>query len=173
MNAIRAIRVPLLVPLALLALGAASFAWADHELPAKVASHFDGQGQPDGWMPREGYLTVMAIIGLLLPLSMVGAGLLTAALPAGSINLPNRDYWLGPERREATVGYIARHMVWLACMALALFIVLNYLVVEGNHETPPRLSNAVWLLLGVFIAGTAAWGVLLALHFSKGPSAAR
>jgi hypothetical protein len=104
---------------------------------------------------------------------MAGTGLLTAVLPTGSINLPNRDYWLGPERRDETVGYIARHMVWLACMAMALFIALNYLVVEGNRAAPSRLSSAVWLLLAAFLVGVAAWSIFLVLHFSKPPSAAR
>jgi hypothetical protein len=172
MKLIKSIRVPLLVLVALEGIGAASLAWAAQELPAKVASHFNAQGLPDGWMSRSQNLSVMGAIGLILPLFILGTGLLTAAIPSGSINLPNRDYWLGPEHRDETVGYIARHMVWLACLAAGLMIALNYAIVEANRANPPHLSNAVWVLLGVFLIGVTIWSVILIMHFAGVPSTA-
>jgi uncharacterized membrane protein len=171
MNTLQSLRAPLLVLLALAGVGAASLVWTAQELPANVASHFDAQGQPNGWMTRTSYLKTMAAIGLLLPLLLVGIGLLTALLPASSINLPHRDYWLAPERRDETVRYMARHMAWLACITMALFIALNYLLVEGNRATPPRLSNAIWLLLVAFLAGVVAWIGVLVRRFSRMPPA--
>ena len=38
------------------------------DLPARIASHFDGGGRPNGWMSRSSYLTplILALIGLFL-----------------------------------------------------------------------------------------------------------
>jgi Protein of unknown function (DUF1648) len=173
MNTLKSIRAPLLVLLVLVGLGAASFVWAAGELPAHVASHFDGQGKANGWMNRDSYLKSMAAIGLAVPLLMVGTGLMIGVLPSGIINLPHRDYWLSPERRGETSRYLARHMAWLACMVLGLFLAVHYLVVEGNRATPPHLSNIVWILLAVFLGFVTVWICVLAVHFSRPSSVAK
>ena len=128
-------RVPLVVWLVLEGIAAGGLVWSAREVPPRVASHFNFQGQADGWMPRETHLEFMGGIGLLLPLFLIGTGLLMGVMPAGSINVPHRDYWLAPERRRETSGYIARHMAWFACAMTAFFIGLNWCVVEANRPT--------------------------------------
>ena len=42
-----------------------------------------------------------------------------AVLPrmmTSAINIPNRDYWLAPARREATLRYIEAHAYWLGSL---------------------------------------------------------
>ncbi len=169
MHLIRAMRVPLVVWLVLEGMAAGGLVWSARELPPGVASHFGAQGQADGWMPRETYLEFMGGIGLLLPLSLLGTGLLIGVMPAGTINLPHRDYWLAPERHRETRGYMARHMAWFACGMTVLFTAINWLVVEGNRSAPPHLTSGIWLLLGLFLAFVVAWLVVLITHFSRVP----
>jgi hypothetical protein len=170
MNLIRAMRVPLIVWLIFEGVAAASLVWSAHELPPRVASHFGAQGQADGWMPRETYLEFMGGIGLLLPLLMLGTGLLMGVMPAGTINIPGRDYWLATERRHETNAYLARQMAWFACAMTAFFIGLNWCVVDGNRHTPARLTNSIWFLLAAFLVFVVAWLVRLVTHFSRVPS---
>ncbi len=139
------------------------------DLPARMASHFDFHGEPDGWMSGGGYLAFMAAFGLTFPLFLPGLFWITRRLPDGAMNLPHREYWLAPERRDETHAYLLRHALWLACMQMLLVIALHLLVVEANRQDPPRLSNAVWGLLFCFIAGIAAWLVTMIRHF--GPPA--
>ena len=112
----------------------------------------------------------MAALLLLFPLFLIGIGLVTSIMPAGSINLPHRDYWLAPERRRETNRYLARHMAWFACAMTAFFIALNWFVVEANRRTPPRLVTSVWFLFGPFLVFVLAWIVVLIAHFSRLPS---
>jgi hypothetical protein len=172
MNTIRAIAVPLVVLLVLEAIAAGGLAWSARELPPRVASHFDIQGQPDGWMSRDSHLKFMAGIGSIVPLFLIGIGLLMGVMPAGSVNLPHRDYWLAPERRRQTNYYLARHTTWFACAMTAFFIGLNWCVVEGNRSTPPHLTSSIWVLLGLFLAFVLAWLIVLITHFSRLPSEA-
>ena len=172
MNVIRAIRVPLVVWLILEGVAAAGLMWSAQELPPRVASHFDFQGQADGWMSRESDLEFMAGLTLLLPILLIGTGLVAPLLPAGSVNVPHRDYWLAPERRRETGLYLARQMAWFACGMTVFSMALNWLLVEANRHTPPRLTNSVWLLLGLFLGFTIAWLVVLVAHFSRMPEEA-
>src|SRR2546427_7634657 len=44
-----------------------------------------------------------------------GLGYVVRFLPVNSINIPNRNYWLAPERRVVTFDFLFRHLLWLAC----------------------------------------------------------
>jgi hypothetical protein len=144
------------------------------ELPARVASHFDFQGRPNDFMGRTGYLFFMAGFGCLFPGLMPGIALFLRRTRA-KLNLPNRDYWLAPERRDETYAYFFRHSLWFAVLSLAFVAGLHQLVIEANAVQPPHLSNSgIGALAGLFLAGIVAWSISLVVHFSRpgdfGPS---
>ena len=80
------------------------------------------------------------------------------------INLPNRDYWLAPERRPQTFGYLRNHAIWLACLVLAFLTVVYYAVLQANTQAEPRLPENMLLLTVGFLALTGAWVVTLLRH---------
>ena len=84
------------------------------------------------------------------------------------MNIPNREYWLAPQRREATAAYVGRHGKRFA-VALALFLTyIHGLVVQANAHHPPVLSQpAVLGGLGVFLVAIALWGWALHARFGK------
>jgi hypothetical protein len=69
--------------------------------PAQMASYFNFQGNPDGFMPKFQFFVSQIQVALVV----IGLGLLMQLLvliiPARWINLPNRDYWLIPEHHDA------------------------------------------------------------------------
>jgi len=152
--------LPLLVLLAVLELATLASSLA---LPPVVASHFDGSGAPDGAMPRWLY---MALMGLLV----AGAPLLLALLPhwligrdGRRLNIPHRQYWLAPQRREETLAFLRRHGRWFAAAVALLLAYVHALVVLANRAQPPSLSTPALLAgLAVFLLATGAW--LRALH---------
>jgi len=171
MQTISAMRAPLVVLVILAVVGGASLVWGAQELPDKVASHFDAQGNANGWMSRTDYLQLTGTILLLIPSLLVGVGFLIAVLPSGSINLPHREYWLSPERRVETSRYLGRHMAWLACLVMALFIGMHWTAIDANRAVQPHLSSFAWVMFVGFLAGVVAWIVVMVRHFSKVPSA--
>jgi hypothetical protein len=139
-------------------------------LPPVVASHFDAAGNADAYMSRGGYAAFMAGLSLALPVLVVC--LPNVMLRRGSrwINLPHRDYWLAPERREATVDYLCRHNAVLGALVTGFLGYVHGLVLQANSVLPPRLS-AHWLIVGMaaFVAVLTIWSVQLLRRFRRVP----
>ena len=159
-------------PAAILALLYVCFlkcwSWSALQLPERVASHFNGSGEPNGWMSRSANQMSMLVFGLVFPLFVVVLCSLMRFLPASLINLPDKDYWLAPERRGETFNYLVEHSLWFSCMAVCFVIGLQYSIVQANRQMPPHLSSALLLALaGLFLAGTGGWVVSLLRHFRQ------
>ena len=144
-----------------------SFSYAD--LPAKVASHFDIHGEPNGWMSRETCVGFTIGLGILLPALIVGMMAGAGRIPVSFINLPHRDYWLAPERRQAAMAILRRYSFWFASMNVLFVTGLHWLIVRANLPgNGPHLSSlGIALVAGGFVIGTAIWVRLLLRHFSK------
>jgi len=151
-------------PLLLLLMAAAAgfIVIAGAHLPAWVASHFDAAGRPNGFMSKQAYITVMLAIVIVTPLMIGWLPALTLRQPNTRINLPNRDYWLAPERRAATIEILLGRMRLFACLLLAFLCYAHALVVRANQSAPPRLSSSA-LELGVVVFLVAALGWVLNL----------
>ena len=158
-----------LVPLAacyalFVATLAASSAW----LPDRVAGHFGIHGDPNGWMDRGGYLLSMGIAGLILASLAPLLAFLTPRLPRNLVNIPHRNYWLGPKHIQATTDYLSGFALRIGWLGLLMVFGLHLLVVQANLEQPPRLSSAgLWTLMALFLTGVLASTVALVLRFSR------
>jgi hypothetical protein len=158
-----------LVVLAILCLAYSAFlSWSAGQLPDPVAMHFGFGGQPDRWTTRSFAVGLMRGFGLGLPLLMVVVAVAIRFLPAGSINMPNREYWLAPERRGATYDLIAGQLLWLACLQVAFLAGLQWLTITANNSNPVRLPTQLFLtLLGAFLACVAVWIVTFVRRFRR------
>ncbi len=137
------------------------------ELPPKLASHFDLHGQPDGWMNRADSIGIMIALALTVPAIIIGSMAGAASIPISFINLPHRDYWLGPERRQSALAVLRRYSIWFATLNVLLLTGLQWLTVEANHRAGSHLNMAQFaVLLSLYLAGTVVWIVRLLRHFS-------
>jgi uncharacterized membrane protein len=162
--------VPILVLVLLTAGYAALVIGGAPQLPERVAIHFGADGSANGWANRNQAtfifetLTIGPVIFLILALVM-------RLMPAGAFNLPNRDYWLAPERRTQTIAAISRQLIWMGCLMVVFLAGVYWLTIEANRLTPPHLPmNLFWPLVLGFLAATGVWTTLFLLRFKK-PSA--
>jgi hypothetical protein len=89
---------------------AAVFVWVTGlTLPNLVASHFGAEGAANGFMPRSFYIGFMLVVIIGLPALLVVVTWFALGSSSARINLPNRDYWLAPERRTETLATL----IWL------------------------------------------------------------
>lgn len=131
-------------------------------LPERVASHFDAAGRADGWSSRSGFLNLNMVFVAGMGALFLGVTALINKTPKDAINLPNKDYWLAPERRAATLNTINSQMEWLAAATLALLLGITQLTIEANLAASAALpAGAFWLLFGSYIFFFVIWLVLL------------
>jgi serine/threonine-protein kinase len=132
------------------------------QLPDRMASHFDGAGQANGWSPKASFFGLEAFILVLMTACFAIMPALIEGLPPRLVNLPNKDYWLAPERRAATMASISSALTWFGCAVLAFLIAITWLVIRVNLGLEAGLpSPPTWGLL----AGIVACVVLLMLRF--------
>jgi uncharacterized integral membrane protein len=152
--------LPKLVFFLLAAYAAIHFSSYCQQLPEVVASHFNGRGAANGWQTKSAFFT--ALVGVSALAAVVGFGIpsIIAALPPQYINLPNKGYWLAPERAAETMEFLTSHFAWFGC-ALFLLIILTFdYAVQfnlrpGNPPAPTRLFFALGGFLLFAMVSTA------------------
>jgi hypothetical protein len=108
------------------------------------------------------------VVGLILPLIIVGVLYTVRFLPTQLINLPRRDFWLAPERRDETCLYLARQGFWLASLLVLLQGMVWYQLIESNSRSVPQLSSSGFLVtLGAFGVALIFWLIRLFRHFAR------
>jgi uncharacterized membrane protein len=131
------------------------------DLPAMVASHFDSAGQPNAYMPHDFYGRFVLAMAVGLPLAM--ATLFIAVFSnAKDMKLPNRDYWLAPERIAQTRASLISHSLWFCTLMVAMVCFAHWLELAAHRSVPPHLSNSM-ILGGVLVFFIATIGWLFAL----------
>ncbi len=127
-------------------------------LPASLASHFSRDGEPNGWSSRTTFFGLyLGILVMVLLFFRILPGLLSR-FPNTMINLPHKDYWLDPSRRDVTFSGIKDRIVSMGNGFLAFLIVTFQLVIQANLAEGIRLnSKELWILLAVFVVFTLSW----------------
>ncbi len=152
----------------LVIIAVAQTVWYHPQLPETMASHFDGAGRPNAWSGKSGFFALYLVIVAFVASLFLAIGPLIRNRP--DMRLPNREYWLAPERRKATIAFIQRSLLWAGAASLALAVLVAQLAILANFKDPPRISNAIyWVLLAYFIY-LGIWLVRLFARFRK-PSA--
>ena len=129
-------------------------------LPARVASHFDGSGAPNGWSSRPVYGLLILAIGILMPLAIVGIVTLVTRRGPGLLNIPAREYWTRPEHGAEAVRRVRVYLWWLGGVLAGIALAMHLLVLDANRADPPRLgTGAMLLVMGAVLAAIGAWTV--------------
>jgi hypothetical protein len=174
----RAMRRTLLISVTLLlAAAVAQAVWWWPRLPERMASHFDLADRVDGWMGRQAFLVVTLGLQALMAALFLALPLLIGRLPDALINLPHKDYWLAPARREASLAHASCAVLAIGCATLLLLLVIFHGVYALNAElargagtaaaeagtgAAPQLDLPVpfLALMGLYlvtVAGTLVW----------------
>lgn len=167
-------RSSLLLPYALLAFVWLAFAiyvwWSSAHLPERVATHFGPTGAPNGWQTQAGYLRFTLIFGTVIPGFVLGTFLLIRRLNGWGLNIPHKDYWLAPERRQETMDFVQRRGVGMAGLMLFFLTSVHYSILVANAQPHASLPPTFFILVGVFLVATLAWSVTLIRHFYRKPA---
>ena len=137
-------------------------------LPETVATHFGAGNQANGWMSRKSYLSFILsfMIGISAFISFC-VGTLPRQFPQWT-NVPNRDYWLAPARRDESLVFLSAHGKRLGCLIVMMMLAMHYVILKANHVQPPTLPVSTFssVLFG-FVLALIWWIVRLYRRFPK------
>src|SRR3954471_4379187 len=99
---------PLCAWITIVLLHAAQTIYYYPRLPAVVAQHFGADGRPNGWAPREAFFAISWVVLLGISALLMLTPRLLRRVPVSMINLPNKRYWLAPERKQESLAFPQR-----------------------------------------------------------------
>jgi uncharacterized membrane protein len=138
------------------------------QLPDRVASHFGASGTPNGWMSKPAFFAMYAVIIGLAAFVGFYAPRSIARKPRARINLPNKEYWLAPERREETFAFCARYFAWYGCALLLILVLAMGLAIQANFSSPPRLpTRPILAVIAGFVVFNLLWVIRMLRYFSN------
>jgi uncharacterized membrane protein len=132
------VAISLIGALVVTVVGRIALVW--DRLPYLMASHFGISGTPNAWMPRGQFFSFIAAVGGGTILLFATARLWLRIIPAQLVNIPNRDYWMAPDRRVASVDRMGTWMAWFGVGMTAFLAFVVELALRANLERS-RLAN--------------------------------
>jgi uncharacterized membrane protein len=137
------------------------------QLPAGLASHFDGAGRANGWSSKEGFFVFYLVMTGLMTLVFFLLPVLLRGVPPSLINIPNREYWLVPERKDLALTMLEEEMGWFGNGVLVMMIATIQLAINANLPGGPGFrSDLMWILLAGFFLFLVFWLVRLYRRFA-------
>lgn len=134
-------------------------------LPEQVAIHFNIAGEPDGWASK--WTNALFFCGMFLFLNLVYGGLpsLLKKIPIGLINIPNRDYWFAPARKESSLKTVGAFLSELAIFTNIFIAGIQLILFYSNRTGKPAPSVALFTLVGAMLLFVILWVIHLVRAF--------
>jgi hypothetical protein len=143
-----------------------AYIWQSSDaMPAMVASGFDAAGNAHTMTTRESYRAGVLITAVFVPFCMALLVFVTSGASPNLISIPNRQYWLQPERAGDTQRYIVQWGITFATALCVFMAGMHILMLAANALKPPVLSQSIWALVAVFLLFTGAMIVLIYRKF--------
>ena len=128
-------------------------------------------------MSHISYWTVLEVANLsFIMVQLIVAGFVAVTFPAVAfglskipvslINLPNKHYWLAPERRQRTLDYMLCRFLWLGSITMILLFYVFHQMFRVQLGKAAKL-NHIWLSMGAYMAVVAVWCIAIYLKFRK------
>lgn len=138
------------------------------QLPTRIATHFDGNGAPNGWSETKSFMLIVLATGFGVPLFTMGIAYSIRFFPADFLNVPNSTYWRKPESYLKAYQFLFTSSFWFASAFLLWQTALSRLVVSANRLSPPWLDNGKVMLLTIpLLAFVFLWVVALVVWFLR------
>lgn len=139
------------------------------ELPERVATHFGPGGEPNDWMDRTSAAILLGGFQLVFPLLLLSVVRLLKWIPNGCINIPHREYWLAPERRESALAWLAGPMSGMAVLTGALMVATSHLTFRANVRAGRLEEFPFFVCLAIYLAGTFLLVIRILRRFGRVP----
>ncbi len=155
----------LIVILILVSIGQSLYYWP--RLPDQVASHFGVNGKPDGFSSKTTYTWSMLAVNIGVAALLVFIARALKYLPQSMINLPNKDYWLHPNRRASSLLSVELNLLGIAASTICLFIAIAYLMFDANTSDDGMPTRQLGVVIAGYVILTSGHAIWLLHKFSR------
>jgi uncharacterized membrane protein len=157
---------PTLICFALIALQAT---WYWDKIPETVASHTDFAGRANGHQSKELFFAFEALLVFVTTglLSLIAARL--PQVKPELFNIPNKKYWLAPERAKRTIAFIQRRLRFMSTVTGLFTVLISQLVLDTNLKGHPLDQGSIVGLVAVFAVVIAGFSISMGFRFSRLP----
>ena len=122
--------------------------------PEIVAVHYGSPGTPDAWgSPMELLVLFGCMIAFSTAISLV-IPVLVRRSPAWMINIPNKEYWLAPEHRDAASAKLAQ---WADLFGTVFNVLMIPLLLMPADMAPTMGVAILFLGMNTFFIGSLIW----------------
>ncbi len=135
------------------------------QLPDKLAVHFDALGRADAWASKQEYFlsNVTVLLGMAALFQIMISNL--HKISPQFLNLPHKKFWLSEKRKEATMAYVLRYLLWIADLTILFLAGLSYQITLVNYYGTFRLSSVFWMMFTLYLSATVLLTVALLIRF--------
>lgn len=122
-------------------------------------------------LPREQHMALTLAMAVFCPWLATRGALLIARHAPGLVNLPHRDHWLAPERRERTLAELGGRLATLGLGLVLLFAGLHYQQLQQAQPDWPQVPAQAWAAGAAALGlGFAGWMLALLRRFGRLPA---
>ncbi len=156
---------------ALLLTGVIQGIYYQPHMPEIMASRFDASGTPVSSMSKDRYVGLAIGSILFLTGMFLSFPLFIHKTPNRLINLPNKDYWLSPERRQNTLIYFLDKLDIMGIITIVFMLIAFELGYRANLVNPVHFKSGImWTCFAIFMICIIIWTYRFCMHFTKIPS---
>lgn len=135
-------------------------------LPETVPSHFGASGRPDAWSPKNFFVTFYLITVAVCSVLFLSLSFGLSRMPVSLINLPHKEFWLVPERKEKTFAYLSQYFLLFASATLLLLFDVFHQSFQVALGKAQALSHPLVSLV-VYLALISVWTIRMVVKFSS------
>jgi hypothetical protein len=138
--------------------------WVYYQLPERVHAHFPTWFHLGAERPRWIFVAISGAIPVLIAIAAMISIRLVRRQPDKFVQIPNRDYWMSPVRREHTLDSIVSRIYLVGAVKFVADAVFIYAAVRANlagtSELNPRLLfflAAGFIITKIALAAQLFW----------------
>ena len=137
-------------------------------LPQTMASHFGSGGAPNTFVAKQSFFAVAGVVLLINIFVFMAIPWLFQRFRVKRMNLPNKRYWLAPERLDHVYEYFRNKMALFGIINLLFGVAVMHLVFLANLQGEGKLDNTMFLLfLIAYFAFVIIWLISFFKKFSR------
>lgn len=167
MNLLRLTPYRLLLAVAVLAI--VHLVMTYPHLPDRVPHHFGLSGEADAWSSKTSVAGLHVVLLIVLMATFIGTPLLLPRLGDAFINIPHKEYWLAPERREQSLQELTLYLGWVGVLTILLIHILTMQTFYIAKHGPPYRLPFGWPLILTYLAAIGWITIRMYVRFNRPP----